>query len=205
MAWRVLNHWLLPVSNDPAEHWQRVQLNRSVDAYLAALDPPACSAAEISGSAHAGKPWRSYVSLNYPEFDLCGPLGERGTYDVVICEQVIEHVVDPCTAAANLRDLCSPGGHVVLSTPFLVRVHELPMYGMRDYWRFTPHGLQLLLENAGLEVESVHSWGNRKCVVGNFDRWPGYRRWHTLRNEPDLTVQVWAFARNPRSNGSTSP
>jgi hypothetical protein len=116
---------------------------------------------------------------------------------VVICEQVIEHVVDPVLAAENLRGLCSPGGHVIVSTPFLIRVHELPMYGMRDYWRFTPRGLGMLLERAGLTVQTVGSWGNRRCVTGNTDRWPAYRRWHSLRNEPDLPVQVWAFARNP--------
>ena len=65
------------------------------------------------------------------------------------------------------------------------------------YWRFTPRGLRTLLESAGLEVPTVGSWGNRRCVVANFDRWPAYRRRHSLRNEPDLPVQVWAFARNP--------
>jgi hypothetical protein len=110
---------------------------------------------------------------------------------------VIEHVIDPWAAARNLRGLCAPGGHVVVSTPFLIRVHELPAYGMRDYWRFTPRGLRALLEGAGLVVDEVGSWGNRDCVAGNFDRWPAYRRWHSLRNEPDLPVQVWAFATNP--------
>ncbi len=117
---------------------------------------------------------------------------------MVICEQVLEHVTDPWVAAENLRGLCAPGGHVIVSTPFLVRVHELPAYGMPDLWRFTPRGLRALLERAGLEVESVESWGNRDCVACNFDHWPAYRRWHSLRNEPDLPLQVWAFARNPR-------
>jgi hypothetical protein len=44
----------------------------------------------------------------------------------------------------------------------------------------------------------VHAWGNRQCVVGNLSRWSAYRRWHSLSNEPDLAVQVWAFARNTR-------
>jgi hypothetical protein len=86
---------------------------------------------------------------------------------------------------------------VIVSTPFLVRVHELPAYGLPDYWRFTPRGLRTLLEGAGLQEVTVGSWGNRRCVAGNFDRWPAYRRWHSLGNEPDLPVQVWAFARSP--------
>lgn len=185
----------LPESDSPREHWQRIRLNEAVDAYIRGLGPAGLTAAEISGAGRAGHPWRAFASLDYPAFDLCAPLAGQGPYDVVICEQVLEHVVDPWTAVRNLRGLCAPGGHVIVSTPFLVRVHELPMYGMRDYWRFTPHGLETLLAGAGLDVEAVGAWGNRRCVTGNFDRWPAYRRWHSLANEPDLPVQVWAFAR----------
>jgi SAM-dependent methyltransferase len=194
---QIRDRLLLPEATSGADQWQRVALNEAVRAHIVSLDPPSRTAVEISGDAQAGHAWRSFTSLNLPGFDLCAPLEGRGTFDVVICEQVIEHVVDPVLAAENLRGLCSPGGHVIVSTPFLIRVHELPMYGMRDYWRFTPRGLGMLLERAGLTVQTVGSWGNRRCVTGNTDRWPAYRRWHSLRNEPDLPVQVWAFARNP--------
>jgi SAM-dependent methyltransferase len=186
---------LLPHARSGEDQWQRVPLNAAVATHLESLHPPALSAAEISGDAQAGRAWKSFTSLNYPEFDLCAPLDGQGPFDVVICEQVIEHVPDPFAAARNLRGLCAPGGHVVVSTPFLIRVHEL--WGMQDYWRFTPRGLRQLLESAGLRVEHVGSWGNRACVLGNLDRWPAYRRWMPLRNEPDVAVQVWAFARNP--------
>lgn len=195
---RARDRLLLPEARSGLEQWQRVVLYRSVDDHIERLGPGEMSAAEISGRNHASKPWRSFTALDYPDFDLCAPLdGSRGTYDVVICEQVLEHVGDPWLAARNLRGLCVPGGHVIVSTPFLVRVHELPAYGMPDFWRFTPRGLRLLLEQAGLAVDSVESWGNRSCVASNFDHWPAYRRWHSLRNEPDLPLQVWAFARNP--------
>jgi SAM-dependent methyltransferase len=194
---RSLRDRLLPEAESGGDQWQRVVLNAAVDRHLRSLDPPRRTAAEISGAAHAQRPWRRYESLQYPEFDLCAPLGPREQFDVVICEQVIEHVPDPCAATANLRALCRPGGHVVVSTPFLVRVHEL--WGMQDYWRFTPRGLRTLLERGGLQVDAIGTWGNRRCVTANFDRWPRYRRWHSLRDEPDLPVQVWAFARNPRA------
>jgi SAM-dependent methyltransferase len=188
---------LLPEARSGSEQWQRVVLNRTVDSYLSALGPAGLSAAEISGDAYATRPWQRYASLNYPEFDLCAPLQISERFDVVVCEQVIEHVIDPRAAAANLRALAVAGGHVIVSTPFLVRVHELPAYGLPDYWRFTPRGLRTLLEGAGLQSVVVGSWGNRRCVAGNFDRWPAYRRWHSLGNEPDLPMQVWAFARSP--------
>jgi SAM-dependent methyltransferase len=193
-GWR--DRALYPSTEDPAEHWQRIALYGAVDAKIATLGPSGCSAAEISGENHRATPWKQYVSLNYPDFDLCAPLSEERRFDVVICEQVLEHVLDPWKAAANLRGLCLPGGTVIVSTPFLVKVHELPQYGMRDYWRFTPRGLRTLLEAAGLEVESVDSWGNRQAVVGNLRAWSAHRPWHSLHDEPDVPLQVWAFARN---------
>jgi hypothetical protein len=53
------------------------------------------------------------------------------------------------------------------------------------------------LQRAGLEIDSIGYWGNRQCVTGNLSRWAAHRPWHSLRNEPDMPVQVWAFARNP--------
>lgn len=200
---RALLAWIdaraFPESDDPGTHWQRRILNQRVDAHLASLDPSSLRAVEISGANHAARAWASFTSLDFPDFDLCAQLDQAnaGRYDLVICEQVLEHVVDPCAAAANLRRLCAPGGHVVVSTPFLVKVHELPLYAMHDYWRFTPRGLRTLLENAGLEVASVASWGNRQAVVGNLARWATYRRWHSLADNPETPVQVWAFARRP--------
>jgi SAM-dependent methyltransferase len=192
MAYRLM----FPEAQSAPEHWQRKVMSEEVDRHIASLDPARCTAAEISGETHAAKPWREYVSLHYPEFDLCAPLSEPRRFDVVICEQVLEHVVDPWAGAANLRELCNEGGHVIVSTPFLIRVHEVPLFLMKDYWRFTPRGLRTLLEQVGLEVESVGAWGNRQCVIGNFTRWSAYRPWHSLKNEPDFPVQVWAFARN---------
>ena len=186
----------LPEAASAAEHWQRIVLNDAVRRHITSLDPPTRTAAEISGDFQAQHGWKTFTSLNYPEFDLCAPLEVGERYDVVICEQVLEHVADPVRAAENLRGLCVAGGHVIVSTPFLVRVHELPLYGMADYWRFTPRGLRTLLERAGLVVDQVGSRGNRNCIAGNLDHWPAHRRRHSLRNEPDLPVQVWAFARN---------
>jgi SAM-dependent methyltransferase len=188
---------LFPEAEGAGDQWQRVVMNDAIAAHIAALDPPSLTAAEVSGDTHANRGWREFTSLNYPDFDVCAPVTIEDRFDVVICEQVLEHVPDPFGAARNLRELTVPGGHVIVSTPFLIKVHELLLFGMHDYWRFTPRGLQTLLESGGLVVDSVHTWGNRQCVAGNLRRWSSYRRWHSLRNDPDLAVQVWAFARNP--------
>ncbi|MEJ7583573.1 MAG: methyltransferase domain-containing protein [Acidimicrobiales bacterium] len=185
---------IFPEATGGEDQWQRVVMNDAVSRHIDSLGPSSLTAAEISGDAQAGKGWKSYVSLNYPDFDLCAPLTDPEQYDVVICEQVLEHVVDPFLAAEHLFQLCRPGGHAVVSTPFLIKQHELPLYGLRDFWRFTPRGLRTLLERAGFEVDTVATWGNRLGVLGNLDRWSAHRRWLPLRNRPDLAVVVWAFA-----------
>ncbi len=189
-------HWA-PETSSPKEHWLRQVLNRSIEERIDALDRAGLDAVEISGAAHAHPGWKSFTTLDYPDFDLCAPTLGRGPFDVVVCEQVLEHVADPWRAAQTLHDLCKPGGLVIVSTPFLVPVHELPAYGLCDYWRFTPRGLATLLESAGLTVEAVDCWGNRDCVAANLEHWAAYRSWHSLRNEVDIPLQVWAFSRRP--------
>ena len=40
-----------------------------------------------------------------------------GTFDLVLCTEVLEHVPDPLAALRGLRRLLAPGGTLVLSTP----------------------------------------------------------------------------------------
>jgi hypothetical protein len=168
-------------------------MDRDIADEIDRLDPPTRCAVEISGSAHADRGWRSYRTLAYPDFDLCNPPDDLPSFDVVLCEQVLEHAVDPVRAARTLRDLAEPGGTVVVSTPFLLRIHEDP----RDLWRFTPDGLATLLHRAGLENVRARAWGNAACVRGNFRRWRVRRPWHSMANDPKLPVVVWAIAQRP--------
>ena len=179
--------------------WVRQVMNRSVGQRLADLEPAASSAVEISGSFWRREAWCSYTTLDYPAFDLCSPSEESPhwrTYDVVIAEQVLEHVEDPMLALGTLRKLGRPGGTVIVSTPFLIRVHPQP----GDYWRFTPQGLRTILRQAGFEDIVVDSWGNRRCLRANLRRWAPYRPWHSLRNEVNYPLVVWGSAVCPASS-----
>lgn len=180
------------------QHWVRVTMDRAIDDTLRVLQPPTCDAIEVSGTAHASRPWRSYMSVQYPEFDLLAPTSV-GEFDVVLCEQVLEHIRDPTLGVAALASLCRPGGHVIITTPFMLRIHPSP----EDLWRFTPDGLAHLAANAGLEVAETGSWGNTLCIVANRRRWVVYRPWHrlfrqlTLTNDPLSPQVVWLIARRP--------
>lgn len=167
-------------------------MNRDISSWLSGLDVRSLDAVEVSGTLRCGYQWRSFTSLTYPEFDLTKDKAPD-QYDVVICEQVLEHVSDPDAAVRTLRSLARPGGQLLVSTPFLVRIHGSP----HDYWRFTPLGLQTLLQRHGLTVETIQSWGNRAAVASNLRRWSFYWRWRRLRNNPTLPVVVWAIAKAP--------
>src|SRR5262245_9891365 len=136
----------------------------AVGAYFATLDIPSLDAAEIAGSGEgAAQGWRSFTVLEYPDFDLCAPPDHVPTYDVVRCEHVLEHVVDPVKAADTLFKIVRPGGHLVVITPFLIKVHNCP----RDLWRFTEDGLRTLLGNAGFRIVESGGWGNPWLVAAN--------------------------------------
>src|ERR1700683_3919176 len=83
------------------EHWCRVEMNRHIRAQLATLDKASLDAVEVSGWGRRSSGWPPFDQLNYPEFDLCRSSAER-QYDVVLCEQVLEHVVDPVGAVKTL-------------------------------------------------------------------------------------------------------
>ena len=83
------------------------------------------------------------------------PVVPSGRYDAAVCHQVLEHVPDPAAAVRELHRVLKPGGALVISVPHLSRQHELP----HDYFRFTPQGLQRLLEDAGFEVRSIAGYG----------------------------------------------
>jgi SAM-dependent methyltransferase len=175
------------------QQWARVVMDGATLAWVADLQPDRLDALEISGTAWRERMrFKTYQSVHYPEFDVCAS-GLNRTFDLVIAEQVFEHVLWPYRAGRNVYTMLREGGHFLITTPFLVRLHNQP-----DCSRWTETGMRHFLAECGFDFNSVQtgSWGNRACVRANFRRWIGYRPWlHSLRNEPDFPVTVWALAR----------
>jgi SAM-dependent methyltransferase len=89
-------------------------------------------------------------------FDVQRPFPLRdASLDTIFCCSVLEHVPDPWTVLGEFRRVLRPGGHVILSVPFLFYLHDAP----RDYFRFTRYGVQSLAERARLDVVSCETSG----------------------------------------------
>jgi SAM-dependent methyltransferase len=177
------------------EKWARVVMRHSYEQIFKELPIQELKALEISGKFFNKLNFRQYRSVNYPEYDVCVcPLPDE--FDLIIAEQIFEHLLWPYRAGRNVYQMLKPGGHFLISTPFFVRVHNYPT----DCSRWTEVGLKHLLAECGFPLEKIKtfSWGNRACIKANFTEWVRYRRRiHSLRNEPDFPYHVWAFAEKP--------
>ena len=82
------------------------------------------------------------------------PLHE-GSFDAVLCTEVLEHVANPSSVLRELYRVLAPGGRLWLTVPFAAALHEEPY----DYYRYTRHALRALLEDTGFEEVTVDALG----------------------------------------------
>jgi SAM-dependent methyltransferase len=176
-----------------ATDWVRVVLYRKCFEFIRSLGPEKLDVLEIS----AGPQWKrefkfnSYRETHYPNFDICSQtLDEK--FDLIIADQVFEHLLWPYRAGRNVYEMLKPCGYLLIAVPFLVRVHRVPT----DCTRWTEEGLSYFLQECGFDKRLIHtdSWGNRACVRANFNSWKRFGWGRSLRNEPDFPVMIWAFA-----------
>jgi SAM-dependent methyltransferase len=198
--WKLARKILGPLvlSGMESDQWFRIVLNRETERLISDMGPAKLRVLEISGTFwnRAGL-FKEYVSMDYPAYDICAWPLDR-SFDLIIAEQVFEHLLWPYRAGRNTWQMLAPGGALLITTPFLIRIHNHP----HDCSRWTETGLKYFLAECGFPLEKIitGSWGNRACVKANFSRWQVFQPWrHSLRNEPDFPVVVWALARKESS------
>jgi len=95
------------------------------------------------------------------------PFGDS-SFDVVLCNHVLEHVTDDITALQEIRRVLKPGGFAILQVPFF---HPIPdetisdpsvtdprererLFGQDDHVRRYGKDYTSRIENAGLQAEA---------------------------------------------------
>ena len=106
----------------------------------------------------------SYTGLDiypYPELNLAVDLIQtcpfRGaSFDLILLANVIEHVYEYRSLVKRCTDLLKPGGKLLITVPFLLKLHQEPV----DYHRYTRYALSELAAENGLIVERLDGYYN---------------------------------------------
>ena len=123
-----------------------------------------------------------------------GALDEQ-KFDVIICADVLEHLVDPWTVLEKLKSLLSEDGSIVVSIPNIRHFSTLFSVIFLGYWPyrdrgihdrthlrfFTLRNIKELFSTSGLLIQDVHV--NYRLVesphkinrFSKFFAWPGIR------------------------------
>lgn len=120
----------------------------------------------VAAAGEEAKHWLDSVTIGSIE-QTALPFAP-GTFDCIVCADVLEHTVDPWTVVANLKKLLKPGGCIVASIPN-VAFHRNLRKMLKGEWRYTDEGtldrthlrfftytsIVELFERNGMKVEAV--------------------------------------------------
>ncbi|TSC72509.1 MAG: methyltransferase family protein [Parcubacteria group bacterium Gr01-1014_70] len=138
------------------------------------------------------------TEADYPDVSILSLPYADNSFDVVIADQILEHVEgDPQEAVDEIHRVLKPGGIAIITSVFMYPAH----WGPKDMWRFSPDGLRYLCRNFS-EIIQCEGWGNRWYhTLGMFhkkirdwkvpDRRLSIIYWLANKNENDWPAAVW--------------
>lgn len=130
-----------------------------------------------------------------PDVDLTKPLPYgSGEFDLVLLSEVLEHLPDQRTVVAEAARVLRPGGHLLLSTPNIARLHSRFHY----FWTGTH---KLIRRRVGWDVPADALYAYHTNPVD-------FPLFHTLLHQAGLSVErldvtrfkwkhAWLFALYP--------
>lgn len=103
---------------------------------------------EVSGRVQENKHADMYYDgINIPT--------QSDRFDLVLCTQVLEHVVDPDALVKEFNRVLKPGGTLVITVPFMWGEHEIPF----DFRRYSSYGIKGLLTKSGFTIVTFQRVG----------------------------------------------
>lgn len=157
--------------------------------------------------------------------DLTKPCPQlrSGAYDVVVCEQLLEHLADPDAAIATLSRATKPGGRLIVGVPIflpplhLVREHVVPrvdllLGGKRSRGHVRAYSLRSLLRRiaAHPELKVLEVRGFRIVSGGPLRPLENYRWYWRLNRRigrwvPSARIEAQALLAKDGSTSQTTP
>jgi len=110
----------------------------------------------------------SYYPAEITFFDLTGMPHKDNTFDLVICNHVLEHIPDDLQAMSEIHRILKPGGEAILQVPMSYKIEKTMeddtviseadrhrVFGQFDHVRIYGSDYQERLESVGFQV-SIH-------------------------------------------------
>ncbi len=104
------------------------------------------------------------------------------TFDAALNIVTLEHLADPAAALAELARVLRPGAPLLIVAPHEWEVHQAP----HDYFRYTRHGLELLLRRSGFATFEI-------APIGGFWRLLSRRLFNAVQQSPPLLKPLTAL------------
>ncbi len=87
-----------------------------------------------------------------PDIDYVGDVEKIPTdkeeFDIVISQEVLEHVKNPWKAMNEIQRVLKKNGLAYIQLPFTIGFHPCP----KDYWRFSKEGIAELITSSNMEI-----------------------------------------------------
>ncbi|HXY98937.1 MAG TPA: methyltransferase domain-containing protein [Stellaceae bacterium] len=161
----------------------------------------------------------SYEEMYFGDFLRCSPKIPANFYDIVVCEQVLEHLTAVGAAIAVLDRALKPGGKLIVGVPIfppplhLVRKHVVPKLDRLLARRTSRGHLQAFSLSSFLGEIRTHSSlrllkvrGFRVVSGGLLRRLDNYRWWWKFNRRlgelmPGLCIEAQAILEKPLQGG----
>jgi SAM-dependent methyltransferase len=122
--------------------------------------------------------------MPYPEANIACDLTKtmpfrENAFDAVALMNVLEHVYESQKLLDRLKFLLRPGGVILITIPFLLKIHQAPY----DFHRYSHFALHHMAQELGFEVEMLEGYYDAAFLLGE-----GIRniQFYALTNRPRL-------------------
>ena len=127
--------------------------------------------------------------------DLCEPNGiPDDTFDSIICTYTLHVVFDHCSFIRSVARILKPGGVLLIVVPCISPIYHPNQY---ELWRFTPLGLQRVLEQAfSPDRITLRNYGNKLIACGDMHGLPSamFTEGELKKNDDGYPITVAARA-----------